>query len=146
MDHSEIPPAPFYSHFTNRARGAMMDVNQLAIRRKSDAINSLFIVIAAIQRDERIRLAIPQLQLTESILDKLAEQGAVDKPVHAKELIMNALAVAQLRNSRTIDTTHLVLAAVTSPSPAVLALVAEVDLIPADVADIISKMLDDGDA
>jgi hypothetical protein len=142
MDQSKLPPATSYPPFTDRARSAI----RFATGRMSDDISSLFIVIAAIQEDERIRLAIPKLQLSESILDELAGGKFVDKSVHAKELIMNALGIAKSRNSRAIDTTHILFAAVTSPSPAVLALLAKVSLEPADVANVISKMLDDGDA
>ena len=148
MNHPEIPPKPSFPHFTDRARNAMLAANRLAQRRNSDTIGSLFIVISAINLDERIQREIPQFRFsTDTLLDRLYARKCDDQAKYAKDLISKALSLAQSKNNLTIvDTTHILLAATTAPNAAILAMLTELNLTHHDVASVINKMLDDSTA
>ena len=134
-------------HLTDRARRAMVDANRLAQENESEFIGSLFIVIASIHADNDLKLHIPGFDVSpSSILNSIGDLSQHDKAGAAKQLIADALILAQSQQSSVVDTRHILLAAMNKPDNAVSAMLVAMQLNPHDIAAIIEPILPDSDA
>ena len=124
----------------------MQHANRLAQEQESQFIGSLFIVIAAVHADQDLKQLIPAFDVsTSSILHSVADQRQCDNDQFAKQLITDALQLAQSQRSSVVDTRHMILAAMNKPNNAVLAMLAAMQLNPQEIAAIIEPMIPDTD-